>query len=111
MDPFKVATILMLFAGIATILVAAGFAVLAIIDRVRRKQAEWTKIAHAGELSAELDELRARVEDLEQRGLGSGEVEAQYARVAELEERLDFTERLLAQRNDPSMLPGERRIP
>ena len=99
MDPFKVVTILMLFAGIAIILVAAGFAVLAMVDRVRRKQAEWLKLPQAGELTAEVDELRARVEDLERRGLASEEVEAQYARIGELEERLDFAERLLARQD------------
>jgi hypothetical protein len=108
MDPFKVFTILTFFAGIAVILVASGFAVLSMVDRVRRKQAEWQQIAHAGTLTGELDELRARVEDLERRGLASGEVEAQYARVAELEERLDFTERLLAQRQDVPQLPSHR---
>lgn len=40
--------------------------------------------------------LEARLEELEQRGMTSGEVEAQFARLAEVEERLDFTERLLA---------------
>ncbi|MBK7596598.1 MAG: hypothetical protein IPJ11_15505 [Gemmatimonadetes bacterium] len=35
--------------------------------------------------------------ELEHRGLTSGEVEQAYARIAEVEERLEFTERLLAQ--------------
>lgn len=42
------------------------------------------------ELLQQVDELRERVRDLE----------ASQHRVAELEERLDFTERLLAQRRD-----------
>lgn len=52
----------------------------------------------AGELSRlseEVEALRSRV----------GEVEVQQARVAELEERLDFTERLLAQAREPDRLP------
>jgi hypothetical protein len=44
-----------------------------------------------------LADLEARLADIEHRGLGSGEVEQAYARLAEVEERLEFTERLLAQ--------------
>lgn len=39
--------------------------------------------------------LEQRLADLEQRGLTSGEVEAQFTRLAEVEERLDFAERIL----------------
>jgi hypothetical protein len=46
--------------------------------------------------SADIAELRARVQELE----------AQQARVQELEERLDFTERLLAQQRDQARLPA-----
>lgn len=46
--------------------------------------------------------LEARLEALEQRGMTSGEVEAQFTRLAEVEERLDFTERLLAKGVAPS---------
>jgi len=44
---------------------------------------------------AELEELRARVRDLED----------QQGRLVELEERLDFTERLLARQQDVARLP------
>ena len=47
------------------------------------------------ELLQQVEELRDRVRDLE----------ASQHRVAELEERLDFTERLLAQRRDVEQLP------
>jgi Tfp pilus assembly protein PilO len=46
----------------------------------------------------ELDQLRARVAD----------VDALNQRVAELEERVDFTERMLAQRATPERLPEGR---
>ena len=46
-------------------------------------------------LQAEVEELRARVADLEQ----------QQDRVHELEERIDFTERLLAQQREQARLP------
>ena len=45
--------------------------------------------------NAELEEVRARLEEVEQ----------QVARVHELEERLDFTERLLAQQREQARLP------
>lgn len=46
-------------------------------------------------LQAEVEELRARVADLEQR----------QGVVHELEERMDFTERLLAQQREQARLP------
>lgn len=56
--------------------------------------------ALTGEVEAELRELRGRVDEVEQ---------AQQ-RIAELEERLDFAERLLAQQREQGKLPagGER---
>lgn len=52
-------------------------------------------------LRADLDQLQARL----------GEVDILHTRVAELEERLDFTERLLAQAHaaQSRVLPGESR--
>lgn len=47
---------------------------------------------------AELDELRARIEEGEQA----------RTRITELEERLDFAERLLAQQREALRLPGEQ---
>ena len=49
--------------------------------------------------------LEARLEDLEQRGMTSGEVEAQFTRLAEVEERLDFAERVLT-RIEPAASEG-----
>ena len=48
------------------------------------------------ELQGEIEELRARVSDLEHG----------QERLAEMEERLDFAERLLAQRRERANLPG-----
>jgi Tfp pilus assembly protein PilO len=47
-------------------------------------------------------ELRHEVEELRER---LRELEAAQPRMAELEERLDFAERLLAQRREPEQLP------
>lgn len=47
--------------------------------------------------ASRIADLEARLADIEHRGLTSGEVEQAYARIAEVEERLEFTERLLAQ--------------
>jgi hypothetical protein len=49
----------------------------------------------AGELGARVEELETRLADLEQ----------ERVRVAELEERLDFAERLLARQEQPRELP------
>ncbi len=99
--------ILIFFAGIVAIAMVAGIGGFAILNGFKTNQGKWKRISEAGDLTSELDELRARLDDLERRGLVSGEVESQYARLAELEERLDFAERLLAQRNDPARLPLE----
>jgi hypothetical protein len=61
-------------------------------------RAIWVKPGLQGdkveELGQEVEALRARLT----------EVESQQARVAELEERLDFTERMLASQRDPARL-------
>ncbi len=50
-----------------------------------------------GMMAQRVAELESRLADMEHRGLSSGEVDQAYARIAEVEERLEFTERLLAQ--------------
>ena len=49
--------------------------------------------------------LDARIAAIEDRALTSGEVDNQFLRLAELEERLDFAERLLTQ--GPTHVSGE----
>jgi len=62
-------------------------------------RAIWVKPGQQGdkveELGQEVEALRSRL----------NEVEAQQSHVAELEERLDFAERLLAQSREPDRLP------
>ncbi len=48
--------------------------------------------------------LHAEIEQLRQR---LGEVDVLHQRVAELEERIDFTERMLARAQTPAALPGD----
>ena len=48
--------------------------------------------------------LRAEVEQLHHR---LGEVDVLHQRVAEMEERIDFTERMLARGQAPAALPGD----
>jgi hypothetical protein len=57
--------------------------------------------ARGGRAPAELDELRGRIEELE----------ADRVRMLELEERVDFTERVLAREGAPpvQLLAGEER--
>ncbi|MES2304110.1 MAG: hypothetical protein V4558_01310 [Gemmatimonadota bacterium] len=51
------------------------------------------------------DQLAMRVEDLEAR---IAELTMEQSRVAELEDRLDFTERMISQREREALPPGER---
>ena len=52
--------------------------------------------------------LEQRISDLQQQ---LADADALQHRVAELEERLDFAERLLSQRDEPARLPAEGRRP
>jgi uncharacterized protein YecT (DUF1311 family) len=63
----------------------------------------WARRIEAGTVSAE---TKARLDALEQRGMVSGEVDLTRQRLAELEERLDFAERLLGQ-----VRPAEAALP
>ncbi len=75
--------------AIIAIAAVAGIAlVLYPIARALARRLEGRGVSN--EVLQQLDELRERVRDLE----------SSQHRVAELEERLDFTERLLAQRRD-----------
>jgi hypothetical protein len=77
-----------MLAMISLAAVAAVAFVLYPIARALGRRLEGRGVSQ--ELLQQLDELRERVRDLE----------SSQHRVAELEERLDFTERLLAQRRD-----------
>lgn len=50
--------------------------------------------------------LESRLAAVEDRALTSGEVDNQFIRLAELEERVDFAERLLTQRGEAAKLNG-----
>lgn len=70
---------------------AAIFLILAWLTLVLYRSARREPVPRRGEVS----ELRQRV----------AELEMQQSRVAELEERLDFAERLLAEQKAPEHLP------
>jgi hypothetical protein len=55
-------------------------------------------------IGEEREELRLRMAELEEHGLVGGDQDL-IARVAELEERLDFAERLLASKDNRARLP------
>ena len=73
-------------------IVAVVIAVAAVLYPIARA---WARRLEAGHRD---DESAARLEAVEQR---LGELDAAQARVAELEERLDFAERILAERAEP----------
>ncbi len=108
MDSEAVIRMLLESTGFVFILLA-GLAALAAIRVIWKRGSEMH--ADSGELRSDLDALRARLDAIEQRGLTSGEVDAQYSRLAELEERVDFAERLLAQRPSGATLPLVARQP
>lgn len=60
----------------------------------------------SGGNSERIAELEGRLAHLEERGLTSGEVEQAYARLAEMEERVEFAERMLTQRVEQPRLEG-----
>lgn len=71
------------------------------IFAVRRRLA-LAAMRRTGEISGETSGAHRRVETEER----LAELESLYGRIAELEERLDFSERLLAQRNEPGRVGG-----
>ena len=94
MDP-RFIVLLIPLAGIAALVVIALPLVRGVVRYLERKSAGGGGI-EADALRAEVDELRARLDQVES---GAG-------RVTELEERLDFTERLLTQQRARAGLPG-----
>jgi tetrahydromethanopterin S-methyltransferase subunit G len=72
------------------------------IARLLEGEADATPVS-----SARFAELESRLAELEHRGLTSGEVEQAYVRLAEMEERVDFAERLLARREEGSAGPPD----
>jgi Tfp pilus assembly protein PilO len=91
MDFESVFKVILMIAAAVAIPVAAYAAVAA-------TRAIWVRPPHPapGPEPEELESLRSRVAELE--GL--------RARMLELEERVDFTERVLAQQRDPARLAG-----
>jgi len=88
--------------NIAIVAVFGIAAVLAVVMLLRPVIGAWARriageAAHP-DLSAEIAEIRERLAELEKPN----------ARVQELEERLDFAERLLAQRNERASMPLPR---
>lgn len=89
MDPGTLSSV-QAFAAVSLILVSVAVAVTAL-------RWVWIRTGRsAAPASQDLEELRARV----------AELEADRGHMAELEERLDFAERLLAQRDGSAQLRG-----
>ena len=76
-------------AGQIAFWVAMSPLIKAFAERISRKG--------GGPTAERLEQVEARLAALEGRSPNTGEVELQHERLAELEERLDFTERMLTQ--------------
>lgn len=92
--------VLKLFGVMVAIMSAGGvgYFIIAVANTVVRRLNARTPV-ETQQLEAEMADIRARLDD----------ADAARGRIAELEERLDFTERMLAQhREAPRVGPGER---
>ncbi len=86
---------------------AVGFASASLfLGPIGRALGRWIEGKVGRSAGPELEELSARVAELEARGPITGETDLVARRLAELEERVDFTERLLAQGKDRARLAG-----
>lgn len=96
LDPSSVAFVKGVVAFVVAIAVpVAGYAAI-VATRAIWVKGEPGKLGDAAAIQEELEQLRARVAELE----GVPE------RVTELEERVDFSERLLARQREPEQLSG-----
>lgn len=92
MDPIVLETVVLPLAGMALVVTLGLPVVRAVVRRIEQKGGG----ASEPRLRLEMDELRAQVE-------GVAELRD---RVLELEERVDFTERMLARERSPGRLPA-----
>jgi hypothetical protein len=84
-----------------TLLLAAGG--VAYVGAILLQAFRVKLLGHPGPTNEEWEELRERVADLEELPAG-GTVQAE-GRLLELEERVDFAERMLAREREPAALP------
>ena len=73
-------------------------------ERPRGRKASWRELGDA------VEDIQRRLRELEdaQRRLGEGAGEEVQSRLSEIEERLDFTERLLAKQKDAERLDAPK---
>ena len=79
-------------------LTCGGFFAFTLLQALRERL-----LGRSGAMGDELEDLHERVAELEARGV-SGDFQAEQ-RLLELEERVDFTERLLARDGERASLP------
>jgi guanylate kinase len=92
-DIVKIAVVLFMVIGVPML----SIFVLPPLAKAWARRLEGKSGVASEEMAAELAELNARM----------GEMAQLQGRLTELEERLDFTERLLAQRREADRLPGK----
>ena len=96
--------------GVAFIMLAISFGKMlsgrgAPADSLRGRKLSWRELGRA------MEDVERRLGALEetQRRLGEGAGEDVQSRLSEIEERLDFTERMLAKQRDPERLDSPKR--
>ena len=86
------------------VIVIVALAVLAAAVFILRPLAKAWARRLSGADASRIDELEQRVVELEQ--IGSGDYSVIQGELSELHERVDFTERMLAQAQRPPVAPG-----
>ena len=98
-DAMEMMSILVPLFGLLLVTGTVGYLAYIGVEVVRRRM-----LGGASPAEEELEELRHRMAELEEHGPAGSDHEL-IARVAELEERLDFAERLLAKGNMKALPP------
>lgn len=96
MDPMFIENLIIPLAGMATGIILGLPIVRVIVKVVERRLGPRASDGEVKELQGEVERLRAQV----------GGMEDMAYRLAELEERVDFTERVLARHKEPQLPHG-----
>ncbi|HTO72927.1 MAG TPA: hypothetical protein VMJ30_03865 [Gemmatimonadales bacterium] len=98
MDPSTAAFIKTIVGIVVVVAVPVAAYAAVVATRAIWVKGEPGKLGDAGAMQDEIDQLKGRMAELED----------VHQRLQELEERVDFSERMLARQHEPDRLPGGR---